>query len=333
MTMDLLLNKVDRNIEKVISGSGVFGGRIPARSWIKKGKKLRARLCIAFSERSDGKAVDMASSMELLHAATLIHDDILDHSSLRRGTATFHSDIGIPAGVLFGDYFFTEALRTISSFNDPVLVRETITSLSRVLKGEMMEQSERGNILLPEEKYHSIIEMKSGCLFGMASKAGALIRKKQKFKPDPAYKFGLNAGIAYQILDDYMDCFGPGDGKQRFNDIKEGVITLPVIKLMSKFPPDVHKTVISVLGRHDMDPGNMRDFMEHMKRYDIPLEVLDEAEIYLKKAKMSLKNSGYEGIHPVLDILSWIENKVDNARKEYSNSRRRICGAERAQAA
>ncbi len=333
MKIDPLVDKINKRIEDVLDRGPVSLSGIYARSGLKEGKKLRAKLLLAFSGEESGRAIDTACSIELLHAATLIHDDVLDNSSSRRGKAALYLERGVPESILYGDYLFTEAFKLISALKDPLITHETISALSLVLKGEIIEQSKRGEISLGRKEYFSVIEMKSGVLFGISAKLGALIRAAKGFDADSAYGFGLNAGIAYQMVDDYMDYFGADDGKEGFNDIKEGIVTLPLIILLERCSPDEKKYIGSVLLRKAPPGRATRKISELMDIYAVAQDVLAEAGKFTQRAGSWFEEGIYGGIRSRFDIVSLINDRIMHAQKEYRSSRRRVRGSQRAKAA
>jgi octaprenyl-diphosphate synthase len=310
--MDPVLKRIDKRIKDVLSGGSPALSKFYDRSRLKEGKRLRARLFLAFSGSEDDKAVDIASSIELLHAATIIHDDILDNSSTRRGHAALYLEAGIPASVLYGDYLFSEAFRLIGLLKDPHITNEMISALSEVLKGEIMERGEKGNISLTAEEYFRIIEMKSGCLFGVSAKLGALVREDRAFDPDRSYLFGLRAGVAYQMFDDYADYFGDMNGKRKFDDLMGGVVTLPLIDLVKKCSSVEKKAVLAVLGKPDADTKSLEKIAESMDVCGVASSIRDKVSKYLQETRSLFKEETFFKTCSGSDILSWIGKRIDH---------------------
>ncbi|MBF0233604.1 MAG: polyprenyl synthetase family protein [Desulfamplus sp.] len=321
--MDQAIKKVDRKIEEVLGGSlssslmELYNG-----SGLKDGKRLRAKLFLAFAGTESDKTIDTACSIELLHSATLIHDDVLDNSSTRRGRSALYRNHGIPESILYGDYVFTEAFKLISTLKDPVIMCEITSALSEVLKGELTEQKRKGDISLSRKEYLNIIKMKSGCLLGVSAKLGALMMEDKKLNSEKAYRFGIKFGIAYQMIDDYIDYFGTGKGKEIYGDIKEGVVTLPLISLIEKCSYKERRVILSHLKKKT---EAIQKILELMDVYGIAAGVLGEVDKHLEETKELFDGEVYKETNCYFDILLWIKEKIDNARKEYHNSRRRVC--------
>jgi octaprenyl-diphosphate synthase len=314
------IGKVNKRIEEVLRDGSTSLSELYASSGLKDGKRLRAKMFFCFSGDESEVAVDIASSIELLHAATLIHDDVLDNSCFRRGRAALYRDRGIPESILYGDYVFSEAFKLASALKNPGMIQEMITALSETLKGEIWEQENRGNISLSREAYLRVIEMKSGCLFGVSAKLGALMRKDGVPMAERAYRFGLNLGMVYQMIDDYMDYFGASEGKVKYNDIGGSIVTLPLITLIERCSPEEMRIIVSVLTKKVNVSQKVTELME---TYDIALSVLDEIDIQLEKMKKLFFGMSEDAICRGSEMLLWLKEQADNARKEYCNSRRR----------
>ncbi len=333
MKIDEAIDRINKRIEEILAGSSVPMTELYAHSGLNEGKRLRAKLFLAFAGNGSGRVIDVGCSIELLHAATLIHDDILDNSHSRRGRPALYLEKGISGSVLYGDYLFSEAFKLTSALKDPVINHEMISALSEVLKGEILEQNSKGDLSLTKQEYFSIIGMKSGCLFGVSARLGALMREDGQIGTDISYLFGLNAGIMFQLIDDYMDYFTERDNKKRFNDIREGLATLPLIYLMERCSRSEKNMITSIFGRNNIDGKSLRIIIQLMREYDVAQSILDNVNDYMQKTERVFSEITQCGICDVFDILSWIKKWRNNASKEYCNSRRRVCRSQRSKTA
>ncbi|MCX5678856.1 MAG: polyprenyl synthetase family protein [Candidatus Omnitrophica bacterium] len=279
------LGAVNKKIREIVDRRGPALRGLFEDASLDAGKRLRAGLFFNFSQSYGNDAVKIASAIELLHAATLIHDDVLDASPMRRGRQALHVKRGIPLSILYGDYLFSESFSMLAEAGNPRIWEEMTRSLSETLKGEIEEQYRRGDVSLTEEEYLSIIEKKSGTLFGAACKTGLILKDRESPLAERAYKFGLKVGSAYQILDDCSDYFGHNGGKGRFNDFREGVITLPLIYLLKRCSRSERSFIIKKLKGSKACPADFKKIKELMKRYGVisdccalAQEMLDEAE-------------------------------------------------------
>ena len=198
-----------------------------------RGKQLRPTLLLliagAFGNMSD-KAVRAALAVETLHITTLIHDDVVDESLLRRGKQTLNSIWGNKLAVLAGDYLYAKALNILVDIED----NEILKTISRVAQemgeGELLQQENAREYNLTEEKYYEVIRKKTAVLFSACCKIGAIVGRADESKKQKMYEFGQCLGIAFQIQDDILDYSkGLDTGKAYGNDIREQKITLPLI--------------------------------------------------------------------------------------------------------
>jgi len=287
------------------------------------GKRVRANLLMAFAGNEDQKTIDIASAIELMHAATLIHDDVLDNSTLRRGRLPLFREIGVSAGILYGDHIFTKAFLLISELMDPVINKEISMAVSELLEGEMLEKKTSGDMSPDTGRYYTIIQKKTGVLFGIASKLGALQGGHEQDFVKKAYSFGIKTGTAYQIVDDLMDYFGTSLGKDRFNDIKGGLVTLPLIYLIERCSPDEMSYIGSVFGKKTADVKELVNLTKLMEEYNVPGDVAKRADELLKEAENSIGKEAYAEISPRFDVLYWVKEQVKYV--QISDSGRRVC--------
>jgi octaprenyl-diphosphate synthase len=263
------LKAVNRKIGEIVDRRGPALRGLFRDSSLDSGKRLRAGLFFNFSRDYGDDAVKIASAIELLHAATLIHDDVLDASPMRRGRQALHAKRGVPLSVLYGDYLFSESFSMLAEIGKPRIWKEMTRALSETLKGEIEEQHCRGDVSLTEKEYLSIIEKKSGVLFGAACKTGLLLNEMNSPLAERAYRFGLRVGSAYQILDDCKDYFGHNGGKGRFNDFREGVITLPLIYLLKKCSKTEKGFIVKKLKDSKARSADFKKIKDLMKHYGV----------------------------------------------------------------
>lgn len=206
--------------------------------FFKGGKKIRASLVILSaglkSEITD-EVIDLAAAVEIIHAASLIHDDIIDKSFMRRGLISVPSKFGDKVAVLAGDYMYSVAVNiAVKSKNDRIL--DSISGATKeMVKGELY-QIEYSNIdKITEEHYYNIIDRKTGRLMATSAAIGAMKAGLNPEECDVIYKLGLDMGFAFQIIDDTFDFSDSSSitGKDVGNDFKDGKITLPFIYILN----------------------------------------------------------------------------------------------------
>jgi octaprenyl-diphosphate synthase len=206
------------------------------------GKRLRPALtllCAGATGNTIPEHTDLAVVIELIHAATLVHDDILDHADLRRGQPTANAKWGNSLAVLLGDCLFAHALRLASSFEDTRICRCIADAASEVCSGEIIQTQRRFDFKLTVPDYFRILEMKTGALFAAATQLGALLNGASEAAQKGLLDFGMRLGTAYQIYDDCLDLAGDEDtvGKTLGSDLRRGKLTLPILHLLNTSAP------------------------------------------------------------------------------------------------
>jgi len=210
------------------------------------GKRLRPLLTIltarALGYRQDN-IYPLACSLELLHTATLLHDDIVDGASLRRGRETAHMRFGATHAILAGDALLALANRIVADYNTPELTSILSEGLLQTATGEILELSHLRDTDLPLSSYLAIITGKTAHLIQAACLCGAVLAGADERLRQAAIALGINCGIAFQLVDDALDYTSPAhvSGKPTGGDLKEGKVTLPLILYLAELPDDVRR--------------------------------------------------------------------------------------------
>lgn len=217
------------------------------------------------SERNETAELYLAAATEIFHAATLIHDDIIDSAPLRRGVSALHIKAGPQAAVLAGDYFHDRAIVTIFRHGNDRIVPLFLKTAGEICEGEVQEISEKKNINMTEETHFEIIRKKTASLLACALETGALIWGIDAPRAEALARFGTFFGMAFQIIDDFLDFAGEERefGKTLGSDLEEGVYTLPVIHCLASGDRD--KVVRILYSR------------SHSKRFSMLREVLEKS--------------------------------------------------------
>ena len=203
------------------------------------GKRLRP-LIVLLSSQALGYAGDqhvkLATIIEFLHTATLLHDDVVDHSGLRRGKPTANQKWGNAPSVLVGDFLYSRAFQLMVDLGSLEIMGVLSHATNTIAEGEVMQLANIGNCALSEAEYREVIRCKTALLFEAASHTGALLASQQVSAIDAEQvesmrRFGLHFGLAYQLLDDWLDYRGNSEsmGKNVGDDLAEGKLTLPLI--------------------------------------------------------------------------------------------------------
>lgn len=255
------------------------------------------------SERNETAELHLAAATEIFHAATLIHDDIIDSAPLRRGVAALHVKSGPQAAVLAGDFFHDRAIVTIFRHGNERITPLFLRTAGEICEGEVQEISEKKNINMTEEVHLEIIRKKTASLLACALQTGALLWGIEPGKCEALGRFGTFFGMAFQIIDDYLDFTGKESefGKTLGSDLEEGVYTLPVIHCLTSRERD--KVVRILYSRsHNRRFAMLRDVLEKSGALDYALA---KAKAFIAIAKRELE------IFPPSDFRTGLEQLAD----------------------
>ncbi len=218
-----------------------------------RGKMLRPTLAIlsalaAAPERSSqvsDRVITIGAVIEMIHIATLVHDDVLDDADTRRGGPTINRLHGSEAAVIFGDYLISQSFHLCSSLGDQAIALRVGEVTSTVCAGEMLQLSHRGNADLDEATYFAIIERKTAALIAVACELGARVAGATEADQKRLWNFGIRLGNAFQIQDDLLDLTGAESvvGKPLGKDFEKGKLTLPLIHFLRSAPPAERESV------------------------------------------------------------------------------------------
>ncbi|EKD27029.1 MAG: octaprenyl diphosphate synthase [uncultured bacterium] len=255
-----------------------------------EGKKIRASLVLWSSnkEYSSKSVIKMASAVEIIQSATLIHDDIIDRAKMRRGNLSMVSKWGMVPALLYGDYLMAKAFELIHSLNNcdiNLMISETV---SEICKGEILQNKQSFNFELSEKEYLKIIGMKTAGFFSCCCEIGALLGNENEKNIKLLKEIGRRIGMAYQIIDDCKDIVVPSkySGKSHLRDLKDGKITLPVIYFLSA----CNKKEKHIFMKEISNVRNKKKYFEIIfAKYDIINKSLQKAGYFLNKALKDLE--------------------------------------------
>ena len=204
------------------------------------GKKIRPLLTLSSAKlcgyENGNRDVNLAACVELIHNATLLHDDVIDNSNLRRGIKTSNTIWGNQSSILVGDYLLSRCFEMMVEDGSLEVLKLLSSTSSKIAQGEVSQLEYKGEIDILEEKYFSIINSKTAALFAAATRVGACITSKSKKEKDALESYGRNLGLSFQIADDALDYYSTKTifGKEIGKDFYEGKVTLPLIFLYQK---------------------------------------------------------------------------------------------------
>jgi len=236
------------------------------------GKKLRALLTLASAKLNgyDGLShIYLASCVELIHNATLLHDDVIDNSKKRRGRTSSNIVFGNQASILIGDYLLSRCFEIMVDVGSLEILKLLSSVSAEISQGEVLQLQHEKQININEQTYLNIIEKKTASLFGAATKVGAILGKKSENEKSALLSYGKNLGMVFQITDDILDYFSTKNfGKDIGNDFLENKITLPIIVLFQK-ANDEEKKIIEGFFKVKGKKTDLDYMLRLFKKYDV----------------------------------------------------------------
>ncbi|MDZ4724484.1 MAG: polyprenyl synthetase family protein [candidate division Zixibacteria bacterium] len=245
----------DRKLSDYLRGDSPLISSIARHLLKSKGKRIRPAFLFLSSRASDSyteHSVDASLAIELIHTATLLHDDVVDDAELRRGQETVNAKWTNLISVLMGDYLFAKAFRIMVDTGSIELIGAISKATERVSVGELRQIEETGNYALSEDEYLEIIADKTASLFAVSCETGPILSRRPAER-DRFALFGESIGTAFQIADDLLDFIGEADkiGKQPGNDVMNGKVTLPLIYSLKQVSEASGREIIKYLKTQD----------------------------------------------------------------------------------
>ena len=269
------------------------------------GKRLRPALVLlsgALGPSSNERAlIDAATAVELIHTATLIHDDIIDQSQLRRLQPTFHHRWGTERAVLMGDYLYATAFTLLAQLGSPMVVEVISTVCQQLCRGELREVEARYRLDLTEAEYVAIIHDKTASLIGACCHSGALLAGCPPATVERLAEFGVNFGLAFQIIDDCLDLTGdPRElGKSIHADLDKGALSLPIIYLTQALSAAQRRKLFAPLRSRATDPAFIARIAAAARDAGAIAKAQAKAEACIRVAQQALAASSMNGMHGV----------------------------------
>jgi octaprenyl-diphosphate synthase len=257
------------------------------------GKRLRPLLTVAASRLAGGTgeaALKLAAAVEFIHTATLLHDDVVDGSNLRRGKTAAHLVWGAPPAVLVGDFLFARAFELMVE-TGVMRALEILARASRIIaEGEVLQMSRAHDLELDQGTYLEIITAKTAALFAAAAEAGAVSAGASGAKARALHAYGENLGLAFQLADDALDYSGAAEtlGKNAGDDFREGKATLPLILAMARLGERERAFFERTVGRREQTEVDFRQARELMVGTGALDSTLGLAASYAGRAKQAL---------------------------------------------
>ena len=304
------LAQFEVNFQKQILSYNGSTGHLINRLLRSRGKRLRPALVLFSAKISRQKItpsiLSLAMAMELIHTASLIHDDVIDGANVRRKFPTINARGDNQLAVLMGDYLYSQASAILSKINNQKILFNLAQTTKTMCQSEILQFSRRGDLNLKEGEYLKIIKDKTASLIASCCSAAAILAQASPQKIKALSDYGLNFGMAFQIVDDCLDFSGTQKalGKTLGLDLKRGSLTLPLIYLLNSVrQPDILRILKNnFCGRKEVkDLGKIKQLV--MKNKVLP-QAYQKAKTYIDRAQKSLKIFGKSPLKTSLIKLS-----------------------------
>jgi len=258
------------------------------------GKRLRPLLCIlvagAMGHREES-VYPLASALELVHSATLLHDDILDNAELRRGARAAHLVFGMKETILAGDALLAQANQIVSGYGNADLVSCISQAISSTVSGEIQEIQKMRQTNLSQAEYLDIIKGKTGYLIQSSCESGAILAGNRSAERKVSRILGLNLGVAFQLVDDALDYSpAPELGKPMGGDLREGKLTMPLIHFLQELDSGQRERFLARVKDKALSEEEMESTMHRIRSRELHIRAREEAETYLRTAHEALES-------------------------------------------
>ncbi len=258
------------------------------------GKRLRALLTLGSAKlcgySKGSRDINLAACVELIHSATLMHDDVIDEGTVRRGKETLNKVWDNHSSVLIGDYLLSRCFEMMVDDGNLEVLKLLSSTSSKIAQGEVLQLQHKGEVDMLEETYLKIISAKTAELFAAATKVGAILSGVENKEKDALEFYGRNLGLTFQIADDTLDYNAELKlfGKKIGQDFFEGKITLPIILLFQKLNNDEKKLLSNMFKKELRTKDDFNEIIALINRYKIIKECYQKAQHYINLASNSL---------------------------------------------
>ena len=258
------------------------------------GKRLRALLTLGSAKMcgylKGTRDINLAACVELIHSATLMHDDVIDDGSIRRGKKTLNKVWDNHSSVLVGDYLLSRCFEMMVEDGNLEVLKLLSSTSSKIAQGEILQLQHQGEVDMLEETYLKIISSKTAELFAASTKVGVILSNMKNKEKEALEFYGRNLGLTFQIADDTLDynselkLFGKKIGK----DFYEGKVTLPIILLFQKANNQEKEKLKNIFSKNTRDENDLNYSLSLIKKYEVIKACYQKAQHYINLASNSL---------------------------------------------
>ena len=251
------------------------------------GKRLRALLTLESAKLTgyggEKRDINLAACVELIHSATLLHDDVIDESELRRGEKTTNSIWGNQSSILVGDYLLSRCFEMMVEDGDLEILKLLSSTSAKIAQGEVLQLQHKGEADLLEETYIDIINLKTASLFSAATKTGACLSGSNEKEKKALESYGRNLGLAFQIADDALDYYAKEKlfGKEVGKDFFEGKVTLPLITIFQKGNEEEKNFLNEIMKKENRTEEDFSETLALIYKYKAVEATFKKAEYFV----------------------------------------------------
>ena len=288
------LSKVENLIESKLQSEVALIKKMSDHHLKSGGKRLRGLLTLGAAKLSGyelgDRDINFAACVELIHAATLLHDDVIDESSIRRGVKTTNAIWGNQSSILVGDYLLSRCFEIMVDDGNLEVLKLLSSTSAKIAQGEVLQLQHKGEADLLEETYIDIINLKTASLFSAATKTGACISNSNEKEKKALESYGKNLGLAFQIADDALDYYAKEKffGKEVGKDFFEGKVTLPLISIFQKGNEEEKKFLTEIMKKEKRTEDDFSETLALINKYKAVEVSLKKAEYFVNVSYDSL---------------------------------------------
>ena len=281
------LQKVENLIQEKLKSEVDLIQKMSNHHLMSGGKRLRALLTLESAKltgyKEDKRDINLAACVELIHSATLLHDDVIDESELRRGVKTTNSVWGNQSSILVGDYLLSRCFEMMVEDGDLEVLKLLSSTSSKIAQGEVLQLQHKGEADLLEETYIDIINLKTASLFSAATKTGACLSGSNEKEKKALESYGRNLGLAFQIADDALDFYAKEKlfGKEIGKDFFEGKVTLPMIIIFQKGNKEEKNFLNEIMKREKRTEQDFSNTLSLINKYKAVEATFKKAEYFV----------------------------------------------------
>tara|TARA_Y100000748_G_scaffold41336_1_gene30428 strand:- start:72 stop:1136 length:1065 start_codon:yes stop_codon:yes gene_type:complete len=288
------LVEVENLIEIKLKSKVDLINKMSSHHFTSGGKRMRALLTLGSAKLAGynlgSRDVNLASCVELIHSATLLHDDVIDESLLRRGLKTPNSIWGNQSSILVGDYLLSRCFEIMVDDGDLEILKLLSSTSAKIAQGEVLQLQHKGEADLLEETYLKIINLKTASLFAAATRTGACLAGSNEKEKDALESYGKNLGLAFQIADDALDYYSKEIifGKEIGKDFYEGKITFPLIIIFQRANNEERNFLLEIIKKEKRNEDDFSETLSLINKYKAVQESLKRAEYFVNVSRDAL---------------------------------------------